>query len=343
MADAVGQDLLAETDARSATVFCELLNDRLGTIVLDKGRSAIGYGKFWSRFMHLFDDGFTASVRNENARLAGTRLAEIYVDGSYNANLHPPLANWEVEYPTVETRARECTIPLGRLVVRRDANDEHRLELIDQLDGTRVCPVDLGFLHPTVRPHLFQLLTHFTPGRNVALEDPAWPALRNEALDWSEVVPIPRVRCGDAIVVFRRRWLAKSAVIPVPNRYTSQFEYFATLRRWRRAVGLPEEAYVRQLALMPRGKADDGGKSPDNGPKTRPAFQPDDAHKPQYVHFGSPGLVEVLGRLIHDATQRDALVVFEERFPRNTPLRAGTGNGEGYVSEFVLLVERSEA
>ena len=341
LADAVGQDFLAETDARSATVFCELLNDRLGTIVIDRGRSAIGYGKFWSRFMHLFNDDFTASVRDDNDQLGSGRLAEIYVDGSYNANLHPPLAHWEIEYPTVEARAGDGTIALGRLVVARNPDDEHRLDLVDRSDGTRVSPVDLGFLHPTIRPHLFQLLTQFSPGRSVAFEDPARIALRAAGLDWSEVIPIPRVRFGDAIVVFRKRWLVKSTALPVKDGRTSQFEYFATLRSWRMAMGLPREVYVRLLALSPRtAPSDDGDESPKDRPKPPVGFHPDDTHKPQYVDFESPGLVEVLGRLMHDAAQGGALV-FEERFPPEAPLRAGTGNDEGYVSELVLLVERS--
>lgn len=341
LADAVGQDLLMESDVRSATVFCELLNDRLGTIVLNKGRSAIGYGKFWSRFMHLFDDRFTVSVRDDNDRLGRGRLAEIYVDGSFNANLHPPLSHWEIEYPNVETRAGEGTIPVGRLVVARDPNDEHRLVLIDRFDHARVSPVDLGFLHPTIRPQLFQLLTRFSPGRNVALEDPARIALRAASWDWSRVISIPRVRFGDTIVVFRRSWLAKSAAFPVREDGASQFQFFATVQSWRAAMGIPKEVYVRLLASAPQRTPDDDKDKPsDDTRNTPPWLRPDDNHKPQYINFEAPGLVEVFGWILHRAAEIDAVVVFEERFPSEAQLRVETGDDESYVSELVLLIER---
>lgn len=341
LADAVGQDLLIESDVRSSTVFCEILNDRLGTIVLNKGRSAIGYGKFWSRFMHLFDDDLTVSVRDENDRLGGGRLAEIYVDGSFNANLHPPLSHWEIEYPNVEARVRDGTIPVGRLIIARDPNDNHRLELIDRLDHARVAPVDLGFLHPTIRPQLFQLLTRFSPGRNVALGDPARIALRAAGLGWSTVIPMPRVRVGDALVVFRRSWLAKSAGLPVRDGRASQFEYFAIVQSWRVAVGIPKEVYVRLLAVPPETTPDDDrDKSSDDRPNTPPWVRPDDSHKPQYINFEAPGLVEVLCRLLHQAEETDAVVVFEERFPTEAQLHVESGDAESYVSELVLLIER---
>ena len=140
-----------------------------------------GYGKYFSRFLYMLPDDVQEDVRRANAALTGELLAEICGDAQFNANLHPPLLRWEISYPTGESGASGDQLRSSEIVVRPDAEDPQTLALVHAPTGSRVIPVDLGFLNPRMRPPLYQLLSRFTPPVMYAPPIPETPEVPKQA------------------------------------------------------------------------------------------------------------------------------------------------------------------
>ena len=132
-------------------------------LVLQGGSYTTGFGKYFSRFLYMLPDDVQEQVRRENASVTGELLAEICGDAQFNANLHPPLLKWEISYPTGESGNAEEQLKSSEIFVERDPEDANSLRLVHGPTGSRVVPVDLGFLNPRMRPPLYQLVSRFTP------------------------------------------------------------------------------------------------------------------------------------------------------------------------------------
>jgi len=132
-------------------------------LVLQGGSYTTGFGKYFSRFLYMLPDDVQEQVRRENASVTGELLAEICGDAQFNANLHPPLLRWEISYPTGESGNAEEQLKSSEIFVERDPEDANSLRLVHGPTGSRVVPVDLGFLNPRMRPPLYQLVSRFTP------------------------------------------------------------------------------------------------------------------------------------------------------------------------------------
>jgi hypothetical protein len=133
------------------------------SVVLQSASYTAGYGKYFSRFLYMLPDDVQQDVRTANAALSSDLVAEICGDAQFNANLHPPLLEWEISYPTGESGATEQQLRSSEITVQPDPEDPQALCLMHGPSGRRVLPVDLGFLNPRMRPPLYQLLSRFTP------------------------------------------------------------------------------------------------------------------------------------------------------------------------------------
>lgn len=157
------------------------------SVVLQSASYTAGYGKYFSRFLYMLPDDVQQDVRTANAALSSDLVAEICGDAQFNANLHPPLLEWEISYPTGESGATEQQLRSSEIMVQPDPEDPQALCLMHGPSGRRVLPVDLGFLNPRMRPPLYQLLSRFTPPVMFAppipdtLEAPRPPAPKADA------------------------------------------------------------------------------------------------------------------------------------------------------------------
>ncbi|HYH82300.1 MAG TPA: lantibiotic dehydratase [Longimicrobium sp.] len=147
-------------------------------LVLQGGSYTTGFGKYFSRFLYMLPDDVQEQVRRENASVTGELLAEICGDAQFNANLHPPLLRWEISYPTGESGNAEEQLKSSEIFVERDPEDVNTLRLVHGPTGSRVVPVDLGFLNPRMRPPLYQLVSRFTPPAMFAPPVPEGPERR---------------------------------------------------------------------------------------------------------------------------------------------------------------------
>ena len=125
---------------RSVSFFAQQLPGRDGAPVLVANNYLGGYGKYFSRFLHVLPDEIEAELRASNLELTSQDLAEICGDANFNANLHPPLLPREVSYPTGESGAAGEQIRTSELRVEPDPGNPSRLRLRQQRDGPRGDP-----------------------------------------------------------------------------------------------------------------------------------------------------------------------------------------------------------
>lgn len=357
------------TEGFSLSVFAEVVPGRdpgpaLRLIV--PGRISVGYGRLFSRFVYLLPDQVQHDLRAAAATLSPARAAEIGGDSGHNANLHPPLLGWEIRYPTVQAGIAEHQLAPTELFVEPAPGDPHALVLRHAGSGHRVVPIDLGFTVRESRPPLYQLLSRFMPPCEYQHRWPAYPGhvpleLRERADEggsadgigtttegapeppWARVLCRPRITYGGTLVLARRSWRVPAWHLPQLRPGETEPAFFLRVDRWRRAHGLPREAYVRvwpdflagqamgQLGsrggLNEAGEGDEGGDAAEGAASRGSPSRYDrgtlNLRKPQYVDFGSPLLVSLFGRLAGDLETFVAMV--EERYPepRDLPRCAG--------------------
>ena len=256
------------TACRSASLFAQWvpsLGDD-GEDALITNTSLIGYGKYFSRFLHVLPEGLRQDLIANNAQLTARQLAEICGDAAFNANLHPPLLPREISYPTGESGSAEEQIPSPEVAVARDPADPHRLHLVVPATGEQVLPVDLGFLNPRMRPPLYQLLSRFTPPAQFGLpvpsdltppdgaEDEGTPDGNGSGEPSEAIEHRPRVTYRGRLILARRQWRIPIERFPIKGRKESDADYFVRVLDWRRALGLPEEVFLRIQPLPPMPK-----------------------------------------------------------------------------------------
>ena len=317
--EAAAEGLSPEEPCRSVSLFVQHVPNLVaqGEDGLVLSEYLAGFGKYFSRFLHLLPDEVTQDLRASNRRLTGAELAEVCGEASFNADLHPPLLGAEIAYPTAEGGAAEEQVPVSNLVVEPDPHRPLRVRLRDTATGREVVPVDLGFLSPRLRPPLFQLLSRMTPATAFLPNLPEEP----ENGSREQVIYRPRVTYRGRLVLARRRWTLPRSLFPGRRRKEAEADYFLRVQRWREQLALPEEVFVRVLHKAP----------------SRPSARKPREHldKPQYVDFRHPLLVDLFSRMGENLD--DFRVVLEERLPGRDQLVAW--GEERFVTELVVQVD----
>ena len=364
------------TEGCSASVFAQVLppssSDAPSRLLVLNGFYHAGFGKYFSRFLYLFDARVTHALRTQNAALTPDLLAEISGDSYFNANLHPRLLAWDIAYPTGETGQSNAQLLSADLDVTPAPDDEHALILVHRPTGRRVHAIDLGFLNTRMRPPLFQLLNQFGANFGFGLGVPEAPA--SAAPTTPRILVRPRFVYGGTLVLSRRRWTVSASLFPVRRqRDESPWQYFRRVNTWRTAHGIPERVYVRVRPLpsrqatanaaQPPAEAADGAAHVEeamerHGVAERPAGQDDvveaaespapkpagaaaplrysrDFLKPQYIDFSSPLLVRVFEKITGSMDQ--FVVHIEEELPG--PADAIRWGEQPYAYELLLQLD----
>jgi lantibiotic biosynthesis protein len=300
-----------------------------------------GFGKLFSRFMHIFDRGKTDDLRHWNDSLSGGALLVEDCDASYfNANLHPPLLPFEIRIPGGHnTLPSENQIPITELKVgMAEAGD--RLKLIHGPTGKRAYVLDLGFQGHKGRSQLFQLLEKFSKVQYLfsmpvasAASTAAAPEKKEDAHPKSEenaepeapeVEVTPRVVYEDQIVLKRKSWSVPVELLPFREPNETQWQYYLRVNRWRQELELPEEVFVYVVDRVQR--------SPGQNQKARAKQAPTrDDYKPQYISFKSPFLIDLFERIIKRVAY--GLKVVEMLPDSNQLLKVGS---KKHIAEFTV-------
>jgi hypothetical protein len=243
----------------SMSVFCHFLPPGAAAepwrLVVPAGRICQGYGKFFSRFLHLLEPGVLARLR-ARSRVTHSITAEIEGDDDFNANLHPQILDWLIEDPTAPSlRSSGQTLRCSDLEIDRDPEDPEALRLMHRPTGKAVSAVDLGFLALRRRSALHQLLTMFQKPSNIQVpEDRSGLTFMTDPTEWKDVNRViyrPRITIDGRVVVARRTWLIPHGALPVLSPSLTATQRFLEIQRWRAVHA--SYAVEERIVTVPEG------------------------------------------------------------------------------------------
>ena len=291
-----------------------------------------GFGKLFSRFLHIFDDAVTGDMRQWNrSLLTGDRIFLEDSDASFfNANLHPPLLPHEIHMPNGQNSLPpEQQIPITELKVKVDETGD-RLQLLHVPTGKRVYVFDLGFQGHKGRSQLFQLLEKFTlveylfaqPLLN-AVNNLRGPAGNTGGTEKKEpkINVIPRVVYEDRIVLQRKSWFVPEELLPLREPGETDWAWFYRVNEWRKEQGMPDDVFIFVVDRF-------AGAGREAKPQKRVGA---DDYKPQYISFKNPFLINLLEKAMNRVPGALKIV---EMMPA-PPQLPGIGDNR-FIMEFVL-------
>lgn len=353
---------------RSTSLFCQLVvpdgHDATPRMLINNGVMYLGFGKYFSRFLDLLPPPAHRALYERNERLSDHLLAEIDADGNFNANLHPPLLPWRIASPGAECESGDRTLRFEDLLVEANDSDPLALSIRHRLSRRRVIPMDLGFQNPRMRPPILRLLSIFAPLATHSIPLPSRLPQASPAEGTTATITYrPRIVYDRVIVLSRRRWTIPATLFPSRMPAESSLDYFIRVNEWRSSLAIPEQTFVhlavRQHALhkpqendaMRQGLPVVGIDKPSKEPESaalnptdsaddvvsampRSAPRGHDVHKPQYIDFTRPILVDLFGRL--PVGFSDFHAVIEERYPpaQSLPIIDGNRHATEMVMQF---------
>ncbi len=285
-----------------------------------------GFGKFFSRFLHLFDSNITDNIRSWNLSLQKETLLAEDTDASYfNANLHPPLLPMEIRIPGGHnTLPADQHIPIDKINIRMNDTGT-RLQADHTELGKRIYPIDLGFQGHAGRSQLFRLLDKLSLAQYLdcnSLINTAISASRNGNPETAEIIFSPRIIYDGRIIISRKTWQIPLEKLPFRSVDETQWSYFVRVDGWRRKLQIPDEVFIHVVEQ----KHSSGEKMP---PSHQAPSQDD--YKPQYICFKNPFLVDLFERILKRVPKTLKIV---EMLPDSAHLLSL--ENRRYISEFTL-------
>lgn len=284
-----------------------------------------GLGAFISRFLPLLGDEATEEVRAHIRRSfpADYIVAELRPVAGFNANLHPLLAERELDVGggsgdlKPEDLLAEIDREVGAVVLR------HRET------GQRVEVLYLGFLIPYLLPRKHGLYYSLAGSR---LMDSPLHARAESLLSPDQLAAIrryPRVSSG-SVVLARRRWYVPRERLPIAAPDESGPEYMCRLNAWRAIQDMPPTVFYR---TMPGVQND---QVPGEDGRLQQYFQTLGI-KPRPFDFRSALHVRSLVKLVKRTDHQQ--VLFEETLP-DPALSAMRGPAGSHTMEMVFDLVR---
>lgn len=268
-----------EGEPNSVSLFSQIVltDNKIDKLIVPAGTYLNGYGKYFSRFIRLFSKEEQEKIREVNSQYTDKIIAEISGDANFNANLHPPMLEWEISYPLGESGLSDKTLYTTDISVVRCPDNDASISLYHNPTGKFLSPVDLGFLNPMMRPPLYQLMSKFTTPANFSFRVPESPKKyvpqKNKEEQKSEdkketkpeenkkqepeVVYIPRISFDDDIIISRKKWKIPAALFVTPGTGENNEDYLIRLTEWRAVYNIPDEVYVRIQPLPTATKPED--------------------------------------------------------------------------------------
>ncbi|MEM9823668.1 MAG: lantibiotic dehydratase, partial [Bacteroidota bacterium] len=286
-----------------------------------------GYGKMLGRFLPLFSETCTEQIRVWNEQMQGKDLFVELLDASYfNANVHPPLLQYEMQMPGSQNNLPEAQrIKLEDLTVRVNP-DTASLQLFHEPSQKRVFLFDFGFEALANRSPLYRFMAHFSkPTTNFS----ALCDLINEIVcpdNTADLIHHPSIRLEDRLYLQRERWYFHQSGIPRLGKGETDAAFFLRINQWRKEQQLPQHVFY---SLNPKDIDLSGLKEQD-----RPKSKKED-YKPQYLDFNHPLAVQVFAKGL---SRVPLYLKIEEMLP--SPKDGIAVNDENFVNEVVVQWER---
>ncbi len=284
-----------------------------------------GYGKFFGRFLHLFDQEVTAQLLAFNISDSDKSIHCENSDGAiFNANLHPPLMQAEFNIPGgYNSYATEKIININNL--KLSYNKDSR-SVVLKYNDLQVSVFDLGFQTPAGRSLLFNFFYNFNknlPTGNIlcVFINNLYYKLGAFKKNIGEEVFFPRITIDDFLIVQRMQWRFYLQDLPQLNEKQSFYEKFDFIEQWRLKYNLPQQFFVRH-------SRDEADKNIELKHKKK---QINDDYKPVFINFDNFLLVNVLIKMILNV---ESYISIEEVLPGKDEFL--DINSKSFASEFVV-------
>lgn len=326
--DEFGSEKVKTDKSKSIGVFMQLFNDdgRLKGVI---NGSFLGYGKMYSRFLHVVDSKLTSDIRRLNRFQVpqDTIYAENSDTSYFNANIHPHLLDYQLNSPGSHSIGAQ---------IKQIAASELDVEISPSLDalllkhrptGKTVVFFDLGFQAMKGRSPMYNLLNNLSGHTNNDIflirghiNRICMKIYEEQSPGLNMIRILPRILLAKDVVLQRKTWILNKGCLPGLNSNFDDFQLFRYFHRWRRENGIPDEVF---LVALPGGK---GVQS-----KQKENKQNKDGYKPQYINFKSPLSVCIFNRIINSIEGNFNII---EMLPNSSQMNKL--NGLSYVSELVL-------
>lgn len=263
-----------------------------------------GMGKVSGRFLSLFDQKITESFVHHNENLYTDKIkVELNDASTFNANIHPSLLAYELELP-----GGNNIYPSDKQFNVRDLKvsyDDEKGTLRLYKGSSELYSYDLSLESFYNRSNLYQLLAHFNPDARVSLQ-PFIQLVDQFYQDKHSVLApdlfvLPRIVYAENVVVRRKTWRIKTAIIPQQDQFETDFEYFIKLNNWLIDKEIPKEVFIFLRKRAYQVKSDE----------KREGLHDD--YKPQYLSFDTPLLLAMFKKLLLRAGN---YITLEEVFPK---------------------------
>lgn len=284
-----------------------------------------GYGKMFSRFLHLFPENVTETLKRDIQKGQPTNsiFAELQDSSYHNANLHPNLLPYEISIP-----GGHSSLPNNKQIIISDIlisknKKEKRLNLIHQPTGRVIYPFDLGFQSTNGRSKLYSLLNKFTYGNfntPIVIANLINNELFSRNID-SDIIILPRIIYENKICIHRKAWLIKTSIVPKRMIGEGDSLYYLNILKWKLSISLPDTIFMRVVIKAVQQNL------------KYPQMKEDD-YKPQYINFNSPLLVSIFEKLLGSA---GAYIQIDEMLPdRDSLLNV---NDSKHVTELYVQID----
>lgn len=282
-----------------------------------------GYGKMFSRFLHLFPKSAYKKIADNNTFKQNNEFlfAEVNDSSFHNANLHPPLLPYEIVFPGCHTRLKDKQqIYVNDIEIYADQKLK-TLNLLHSKSKTPIFPLDLGFQSMKGRSEMFQLMTYFSKtdfNSYNTLTSIINHQIFQEKKNRYPII-LPRIIYEGNIILQKKTWIIDKKSIPIQENGATEAIYHFMIIQWKNSLGIPDHIFFR---LYSRKIAFD---TPDKGTKD---------YKPQYINFNSPLFIKLFQKLINKAQY---YIEIEEMLPAPNDLLQIDGSKK--VSEFYIQID----
>lgn len=208
-----------------------------------------GTGRFFSRFLPLFDADAAGAVRSAVDDSFDDDAIPLEIPGvfGFNANLHPPLADHVLDFAELAA-ANEVQARVAMDDLRAEYDEEtETVQLRHRRTGRVMWPFYPGFMIAFRLPPTLRMLAALFGDGTFELSPNLWAEAQLDAEARRRPRVYPRLMMG-SVVIARRAWfIPGSAVLPTDARTDADF--YRDLQEWSLTQGLPRRTFVRNLGL----------------------------------------------------------------------------------------------
>jgi lantibiotic biosynthesis protein len=290
-----------------------------------------GFGKLFSRFLHIFDESVTNDLREWNEKWKeGNIFAEACDASVFNANLHPSLMPYETWMPGSQNYLpSDKQIPITDMLVCMDGD---LLTLLHKPSEKKLFVFDLGFQGIMGRSHLYRLLSIFSLIEHLFLNpliNGVNSLFNNTGTNEKEKINAhekkvffrPRIVFENQLILQRKLWIVPKDLLPLRQPLETDWAYFLRVNEWRRKNEIPNEIF---MFISDRGSTENASA------EDKMRLGKDD-YKPQYINFSNPLLMNLFEKAI---LKVPLSLRIEEMLPSSDHLfKLGA---EKYVTEFLV-------